>query len=463
LAKLTSGIGWKNLLKINPEVKEKELAGLRTELLSMYSLSPVSFNRLPGAYLDPTNVLHLLLLRMEAKGAWSSLPEGTNGRGVIKIFADGTQVFGRPFTECGFSPIWPQLPDHHSLSHHYMFALVDAKECLELMTEIFHDMSFDAWIVKMRSCLFVLRSCRITIDFVLVFDWWLHVYTLPGMSEPNQCGADDIICFRCPFSGANKTNWHQEGLPELPEMTLGVNALLPSIPMSNRLYDPLHSNPRQLSAIKSCMLAILHQSDHPCTPSILNYLRTECDFSESSGFNPKSCKIFLSNRKFDCISEFMSNEDFIAEETDFQQFWDHFCEDVAQAFEAVKDVHSILYDSNLPGMPGLILSCQKTVLDFLFKYKFPLWPAVHYCIHHQYDDFIHIWPITPYLILNESNEAFHKRLRILAKMCFITDSVTRASGPDPCCNVILTHAGLVFALEEQIGVSHLPSSAIQAE
>lgn len=385
---------------------------------------------------------------MYAEGAWADSNPGDTCDAYVKLFADGTQIYGRSFTECGFSPIFPELPDHHSFEHHYMFALADGKESVFLMSEIFDDMALDDVLDHVAQTTIQVQTRYIRVKIKLVFDWWLHVYTSPGMAEPNAKSPEEIICFRCPFQAVEKRNWDYSRGPRHANGSLGADILLPSIELSDRYYDPLHANPRQLSLVCMCILEVLNEMNHPILACISEYLTSKCNYSHQSGFNPKNTKMFLSNRMWHHIVYVLHQELEKLPLNDFRSYFAQFCEDVEAVYEAVTAVHCTLYQSDLSEPPTHLEGCETTIQRFLYTYHAPLWPAVHHCFDHMLEDFMELWPIAPYHILNESNEAFHKRLRIWAELVFVRDSVRRAGNLPPCTDAIMKNALLYYLLKE---------------
>ena len=265
-ARLSEGLSWRKLLRISPRVRRSDLEQLRDSVIARGNLPVERFNNLPGSFQPPLGVLHHLLCHMNRLGAWRDVPQGVEREAVIKLFADGSQVYSRSFTECGWSPIFPEVPCHHSFDHHYMFALVDEKESLAVVREIFENLQLDEDIRSLGTVIFKVPTGYVNVNVRLVFDWWLHVYTNPGLSEPTSCGEEDIICYRCPFTGKEKNCWQYQSHPRHIEFNLGQDVRLPSVAIEHRIYDPLHANPRQLSAVALCICKVLEEMEHPVLP-----------------------------------------------------------------------------------------------------------------------------------------------------------------------------------------------------
>ena len=294
LDRLESSISYKVTLKFR-KMSLSTLQRERSRVLSEFEVHVGRFTRLPGSFLDPMFVLERLCI--DFMQTISPATPSQDLELVVKLYADGTLVREKCWIELGLSIVYPLQEHHQSMNHHYLFGLVKCKESLDVMEELYRDIEMNDFVQRANSLSLTRDGVTVNVRIVFVADWMLHVYSNVGMGEPNLNGNQEVLSYCSGLTAELKNRWFLSPASRVLEgpraIDTNLRALLPSVHLDDRLYDPMHGNARQLTAVMDCSLQVLSDIGFPHTDEV-NRLLADCNFSFTSGFNPKFCKVFLS-------------------------------------------------------------------------------------------------------------------------------------------------------------------------
>ena len=283
--RILNGISRKTACLVNPFLTKHFLIKVENFLLSQ--LPEIKISRINDQNLDVVgcfvdwgvgfNILKKWRTdQYKGKDMWSPIQ--------IKVFVDNRIISGRKNEIFAISFVDSIIEDYHSWKYILPVGMMNVKESSSSIQSFFICSQFISHWAQFHS-----ENPGSSLVFV---NDWIASICFFDVNKPFVTSEESNLCFKCHFSGKDKTKKWREMEPATQSKPLPFFGSLPNVAF---YYDPMHGLSRLLTYCLQQLLEFLR------TVALEKQARTALEilvsvgFSTISGFNCKGMKFFFKN------------------------------------------------------------------------------------------------------------------------------------------------------------------------